>query len=505
MRKCRYIKTERNVYYVLCCICLIMCGIIAGICVHKFHIENRSLGEIIVFAGAFAVALILYICAILFGYSRNKLSIDMLVRIVIWGGFILRLIYITYTPITVRSDDVYTINDTGHMGYIYYIFSNFRFPSDPASGWEFPQPPLHHILAAIWMRILTTVGISVENACEGIQYLTSLYTTITAVVVDKIYRELSSNKKGRIFAVLCATYYPYMIVMSGDINNDALLTLLMMITILFTIRWWKTSTMINIVYIAVGFGLAMMTKYSAVLLVPSIALIFLVRFFKDKNYLMYIKQFMVFLTISVPISFYWPIRLKLKYNLDFGFIQKSSIQELQYIGGYSVFERLFSFRNKLNHSYIVWDNTSNMCDYNIFVNLIKTGTFGEQDFITYNPAINLIGDILFFIMIVFTLIMLGSFCYWCVNGDCDSIYRIFCAGIVLLVGISPVIRTLTPDMAFIFSSNIRFIMSAVLLSLIILGLLMDRMNKVAVNVCYYMSGSMVVLSSTMWILCVMYH
>ena len=73
-----------------------MCGIIAGISVQKFNIENRSLGEIIVFASVFAVAMSIYILAILYGYSRKKLTIDMLVRIIVLGGFILKIIYIIW-------------------------------------------------------------------------------------------------------------------------------------------------------------------------------------------------------------------------------------------------------------------------------------------------------------------------------------------------------------------------------------------------------------------------
>ena len=496
---------EINSFYLMSCICLTICGIIAGICVHRFHIENRSLREIIVFAGVFAVALIIFICAILFGYSRNKLSIDMLVRIVILGGFILKLIYITYTPITVRSDDVYTVNDTGHMGYIYTLFSTYRFPTNPESGWEFPQPPLHHIIAAIWIKLFDFVGFSLEWLCESVQFLTTVYTTLTVIVVDKIYSELSDKEAGRLFTVVCATFLPYMIVMSGDTNNDALLTLLMTIIILFTLRWWKDPTCRNIIYIAVAFGMAMMTKYSVALLVPPITLVFAVRFFGDKKYLSYIKQFALFVVVCGPLCLWWPIRLKLKFDLPFGFVQASNINEPQYIGGFSIFERLFGFSNKLNHSYIVWDNSSKQCDYNIFINLIKSACFGEQDFITYNVVINIVGDILFFVMIVFTLVVIYLFIKWIIKGDNSVIVRIFLSSICIIVGMSAVIRTLTPRMAFICNSNIRFIVVAVLVYYIIAGLMINRSNKKMVYICYSFCGLLTVLSSTMWILCLMYH
>lgn len=494
-----------SIYYVFCCIALIMCGIIAGISVQKFNIENRSLGEIIVFASVFAVAMSIYILAILYGYSRKKLTIDMLVRIIVLGGFILKIIYIIYTPITIRSDDVYTINDTGHMGYIYTIFSTYMFPTNPASGWEFPQPPLHHIIAALWMKLFDFVGFPLEWLCESIQFLTTVYTTLTVIIVDKIYCELSDKETGRLFTVCCATFLPYMIVMSGDANNDALLTLLMTTIILLTVRWWKEPKYKNIVYIAIVFGLAMMTKYSVALLVPPITFVFAVRFFGEKNYLSYIKQFLLFLAVCGPICLWWPIRLLIMYDLPFGFVQASKVSEPQYIGGFSAFERLFDFSNKLNHSYIVWDNLLKECDYNIFINLIKSACFGEQDFITYNEVLNIVGDILFFVMIAFTSVVVYLFIKWIAKGDSIITVRIFLSSICIIVGMSAVIRTLTPRMAFICNSNIRFIVVAVLLYYVIVGLMINNSNKQIINICYSFCGLLTVLSSTMWILCLMYH
>lgn len=502
------IKTIRDTekkYYVLSCVCLILCGIIAGICVQKINIEIRSLGKIISFASVFVVALIIYIFAILYGYSRKTLTLDMVVRIIIIGGFILRIIYIIYTPITVRSDDVYTIYDTGHMGYIYTIFSTYRFPTNPSIGWEFPQPPLHHIIAAVWMKVFDLLGFSLEWICESIQFLTTVYTTLTVIVVDKIYCELSDREAGRLFTVCSSTFLPYMTVMSGDVNNDALLTLFMLIIILLVIKWWKEPRCKNILFIAVTFGLAMMTKYSVALLVPPITIVFAMRFFGDKKYLEYFKQFALFIVVCGPICLWWPLRLLLKYELPIGFVQSSQITEPQYIGCFSIFDRLFDFKNKLDHSYIVWDNESIQCDRNIFVNLIKSACFGEQDFITYNAVLNLVGDLLFYVMIVFTIIVVYLFLRWIIKSDYSFAIKIFLSSISLIVGLSAVIRTLTPRMAFICNSNIRFIIVAVLVYYIIAGLTINDEDKGTKIVCFIHCGAITVLSCTMWILCLMYH
>ena len=143
--------------------------------------------------------------------------------------------------------------------------------------------------------------------------------------------------------------------------------------------------------------------------------------------------------------------------------------------------------------------------YNVFINLIKSACFGEQDFITYNAAINIVGDILFFVMLAFTFLVVYLFLKWIITGYSSIIIRIFLSSICIVVGMSAVIRTLTPRMAFICNSNIRFIVVAVLVYYIIAGLMINKQNKKTVYLCYSFCGLLTVLSSTMWILCLMYH
>ena len=59
---------------------------------------------------------------------------------------------------------------------------------DPRLRWGFFQPPLHHMIAALWIRLLEFAGIAYEAACEHVQVLTWVYSLITLFFAYLIFR-----------------------------------------------------------------------------------------------------------------------------------------------------------------------------------------------------------------------------------------------------------------------------------------------------------------------------
>lgn len=60
-------------------------------------------------------------------------------------------------------------NIYGHAGYIRYLYDNGHLPDfDPLSRSQHYQPPLHHALCALWMRLNTAfLGLSLNQAAES--------------------------------------------------------------------------------------------------------------------------------------------------------------------------------------------------------------------------------------------------------------------------------------------------------------------------------------------------
>ena len=96
---------------------------------------------------------------------NNRLTSQNIILLLFAAGFILRLNYCLYTVVSSsvrhRQHDVYDFgSEKGHAGYIEFFYDNgFKLPDfDPTTKAQFYHPPLHHFLAALWMRLLTTFG-----------------------------------------------------------------------------------------------------------------------------------------------------------------------------------------------------------------------------------------------------------------------------------------------------------------------------------------------------------
>ena len=97
-------------------------------------------------------------------------------------GFLLRLCYLLYTSAVVRQHDVWYFSQGDfvffqsqrHAEYIEYIATYLRLPQlDPTTVGlsQLYHPPFHHLLAGLWLRLNTALGIAYPTAVENIQLL----------------------------------------------------------------------------------------------------------------------------------------------------------------------------------------------------------------------------------------------------------------------------------------------------------------------------------------------
>ncbi|WP_294378395.1 hypothetical protein [uncultured Clostridium sp.] len=137
-------------------------------------------------------------------------------------GIILRIIYITYTPITKRQHDME--KGSGHLAYIETIYKTGKLPEN--NEWQFYQQPLHHVISAGWIKIAEIFGASLEVAEEGIQILTAIYSCVIIVISYFILKELGINDKLKLLVMTIIAVHPTFIILSGSINNDILTIML---------------------------------------------------------------------------------------------------------------------------------------------------------------------------------------------------------------------------------------------------------------------------------------
>lgn len=338
----------------------------------------------------FSIAGFSVLTAILCLTKGNKLTDRRIAVVLIAAGFLLRLVYILYTTIEYRQHDVWFFSgDKGHAGYIRYIYENLKLPDgDPREHWQFYHAPLHHILAALWMRLNTALGLTFERACENIQILTLFYSSVCMVITYRILNFFRFKGMALIIPLAITCFHPTFVIMGGCINNDILSVAFGFGAVWTALKWYEKPTLLRIIPIALCIGFSMMAKTSGALVAPAVAFIFLIKFIKDiQNFKKYLLQFAVFGIICIPLGMWWSVYNYIKWDMPIGYVAELSKAEKQYIPQYSAWERFFSFnKNEFSNLFLYGNESIGFYEYNIFVALFKTAVFGESSLFDKNAV-----------------------------------------------------------------------------------------------------------------------
>ena len=319
-------------------------------------------------------ALVLALC--------RKLDTPRAILLVTAAGMGLRLIYILGTSIGQRQHDVYSFGSgEGHAGYIEYLYTNLRLPDfDPRTVFQFYHPPLHHTLAALWIRTVRFFwpGLSMEQAGETIQVLTMFYSGIYLVYTRKLFSALGLAGRRLIAAYTVVTFYPALIIMSGSINNDMLSVALMQGAFYHAYRWYREPRSGSILAAALCMGFGMMTKLSVGTASLAIAFLFLLKWVQEPRLRRRtVAQVAAFGVLCFPLALWWGIRNLVLFGVPVSYVPTLGIGSHQYIGGYGLFERLLDFSAyQFRSVYVAWGEP--YFEHNVFIGLLKTATFGEQ-------------------------------------------------------------------------------------------------------------------------------
>ena len=364
------------------------------------------------------IALISAFGVILFIRTYHYLSDYSVIAVFIVLGIVIRFIYVLYTGSSDRQHDVGYFNHTwGHANYIEYWYKNgLKLPDfDVRNFWQYYHPPLHHWLMAAFLRILTSLDIAYAKACEALQMLPLLYSSLTMIVSYRIFRLVKLKGAPLIAATAIVCFHPTFIFFAGSFNNDMLLMLFMMGSILWGLRWYREPTFGNIVPLALCIGLGMMTKLSGWMVAPAVAFLLIAVLIRNiKKPLKYIGQYALFGVISVPLGLWWQIRNLIKFNVPLTYVPFLNTQDPIYMGDLSVGTRLFGISGEsLGYVYDAFtylDAPYN--ESNPTLGLFKSAAFGEGNNSindTHFPQIRITGPILFWISVVLFLICFVCF------------------------------------------------------------------------------------------------
>ncbi len=323
-------------------------------------------------------------------------------------GVLLKITYVLYTPVWCRQHDVIDFGaGEGHAAYIEYFLSHRSLPDfDPRSIWAFFQPPLHHMISAVWMRINMALSLSQARVFKNVQILPLLYMCILMFVADLICKELAMSRSARLITLLVTSFHPIYVIMSGSINNDALSVMLSVVAFYIAICWYMYPTTGKIILLALSIGLAMSAKLSSALVAPPIAAMMIYKIVTDtdkfkakEKVISYILEILAFAVIVFPLGLWWPVRNKILFDMPVNYIPEVG-EHLEKTG---IIPTLLDVRTASPFLYMK-SNGYAYDEYNLILASLKSSLFGEGSY--PGGAMAVCGFILLFLLCVVTVLQM---------------------------------------------------------------------------------------------------
>ncbi len=396
----------------------------------------------------------------------------------------IQLIYCEYTPFYVRQHDgrdFVNYEFGGHLGYIGWIFYNHKLPSvNPMDYWCFYNPPLFYIISAIFIGIQSHFKVAIEICLENLQILTLIYVTIFNIFVYKILKKLNI-KKSLLYVLSFVGLTPIMIILSGSIGNGTLAVTLSTIAIYYTIKWFESDSLKDLIKIAFAISLAIMTKIDSALIAILIGIVFLVKVIKNKQEIKkYILYFAIFAIIALPIGLWYPIKNLIKYDMPITYVQSVDENHEANTKNYSVLDRLFTLNLPKNLQNVNVTMVGEGQDYNILLTTIKSMIVDENIDYSQSKVLDIVIHLLFYLAIFITIIFIVNLVYVIANyKKLNNHWILFFFGILILQSISYVIFCF--KYPFVFTMNFRYIIPTLISFSVITGVASEN-NKILFNI-----------------------
>lgn len=326
--------------------------------------------------------------------SKKKLDANTMIVLIIITGILLRVVYTLYSPFTIRQHDVIG-SSFNHLDYIKLLANKMTLPQvDYCQAYH---PPVHHGLSAIFYSLGKSMGLNDFYAFRLVQVEMIFLNSMTMIFFYKILKEIKCKKLIAILAIAIFAFYPYNIYFAAFLNNDNTMLFFYTVTLYYIIKWLNANTYKNVVLMAVFLSISILTKKPAIILIPIILAAFIAAYLKKRDSIeLLVKQFALFMCISVPLSISFQLRnyIMFKQGLTYapgvGFEKyANTLKNLFYIPLKGIFKQPFTPDPYTGKSEL-------FADY-----ALKSSLFGEWRF----PSLESIASMLIIITLVIGIII----------------------------------------------------------------------------------------------------
>lgn len=406
--------------------------------------------------------------------QKNYKKIVLLICIL---GILFRTVYIVKSPIRKNQYDckiwslydledyegAYELNEenigkAGHMYYILTIYNTFRLPE--GSGGQYYHPPLHHFISAMWLRFMDLFPLNAVQKLESLQLLSLGYSIIIILFIYKILEKTKINEIGKVLSLILVNFFPLFIYMSGFINNDILLSMFLVLSLYYIIKWDEQPSLKNTLILATVFGLGMMTKTSMMVMMLPLVFVVAKRFIKNIKNIKIVKKIIIeaiiFVLIVSAASLWFPIRQYIKYDFELFGIQKP--YEHFYSGDASILERWGIISDD------ILKNGIEIEDKNIFSYVINSGLYCLQTLT--NSISYMIKEITIILGLIALILVIKTFVQKIIKKDIDNnLFTLLVTFVAWVIGFI----VFNISLPYSCTMNSRYIVMLFIISMIILG------------------------------------
>lgn len=391
-------------------------------------------------------------------------------------GILLRTVYIVKNPIRKNQYDckiwslydledyeqVYNMNEenigkAGHMYYILTIYNTWTLPD--GAGGQYYHPPLYHFTSALWLKVMDVFPLNAIQKLESLQVLSLIYSIIMLIFTYKILEKTKIKEIGKILSLILVNFFPLFIYMSGFINNDMLLSLFIVLSLYYIIKWNENPNIRNTLMLAIIFGLGMMTKTSMMLMILPLVFVVIKEFIKNINDKKILKkitlQAIIFIIIVGLSSLWFPIRQYIKYDFEPFAIQKP--YDHFYSGDASFIER-WGFISK-----DILKNGLKVEDKNIFSYVINSSLYCLY---TFTSAVSyMIKEITVVLSIIALIIVIKVFIEKMLKKELDNLFTLIITFWAWIFGFI----SFNISLPYSCTMSSRYIVMLFIISMIMLG------------------------------------
>ena len=222
----------------------------------------------------------------------------------------------------------------------------------------------------------------------------------------------------------------------------------------------------------------MMAKLSVVMVAPAMACVFIYKMIKKRKYVVfYIKQYLVFGMISIPLGIWFPVKNFILYKVPLNYVPVIGWEQGQYMGNlYTVPQRLFEVTwMQLKSLQLPITRGTEDFAYNIGVLFTKYCAFGETRYFPTTQWSQFIGTLMYIMILILVVLVIALSIVWLKRTNIGKVSKFLLLGSSGMALLSYV--KFCFDYPSICTTSVRYVMISVVLFVCMMAAGIGEMKK----------------------------